>query len=117
MSSCDGRWLGCTNLTNRQSSPSGSLDLVIEDRDCGATSSVARKVYLTVKNESPAFWDDPILLVDKYDGLNFEWRSEKEIVVHYWDARIHKFKNHWIIFNNGKVTHEVELVLLKSKKN
>lgn len=105
--------MGCVDSVERNVSPLGNLELVIKKRDCGATTSEVRKIYVVEKDQKLSFFDRPLLLVERFQDLQIVWNNENNISVNYSKAKIHEFKNFWRIFRNGNIIYEVELVLNK----
>lgn len=66
-----------------------------------------------MKNEQPLFWSQPVLLMDKFDDLEFVWKSGNEITVSYSKAKIHEFRNYWYMREDDKISQEIELILVK----
>ena len=113
LASCSGEWAGCQNLSERKASPSGDLEMIIESRDCGATTSNVKKVYIVKKNQEPSFSNSSVLSVDKFEDLNIAWGSDEKITISYSKANIHEFKNHWLNLEDGNILQDVELTLVK----
>ena len=114
MASCSGEWAGCVNSQERQASPSGDLELLIKSKDCGATTSKVKKIYIVKKDKEVSFWSSPVLFAEKFENLSIVWEHEDKVTITYSRAVIREFQNNWYILENGNITHEVELILIKN---
>lgn len=113
LSSCSGEWAGCKNSSEKKVSPSGNLELVIKSKDCGATTSEVKMVYIVKKNQELSFLTSALLSVDKFENLDIVWSSEDQITISYTKANIHEFKNQWLSIEDGNIAYNVELIIVK----
>ncbi|MDD5491995.1 MAG: hypothetical protein PHV60_04870 [bacterium] len=78
----------------RTSSPDGRVEVVMIERNCGATTGYSYRIYIVPKRgDTKGF--SPIFEADRLDGENLQWVSPKLLEIRYKKARIFAFKNYW----------------------
>jgi hypothetical protein len=98
---------------SRLKSPDQKVEAVVQERDCGATTSAVSKVFIVKTGDE--IEKDPVFEADKIDGLEIKWKESKQLRVEYLNARIFNYKNFWL---SKKVdNYEYEVSVLEKSKN
>ena len=105
----------CQELEHKIPSPNGKYEIVVKVSDCGAITSTTMSVYIIKKGSNVSYFDEQMLLADRYGDLELEWDGNDGIKVIYDKARIHKFSNNWMSLQNGAVEDEINLELVKKQ--
>ena len=88
--------LFCENhVASRQANESNTVEIVVIERNCGATTSIAHSVGIVPAGTAPD--DDSIVfLADKVNNLRVRWTADASVLISYDEAQIHHFKNFWL---------------------
>lgn len=112
---------GCDRITGCQQrevlrikSPDQRVEAIVIERDCGATTSASKSVFLAPTGMKPSS-DSPIFFADKIDGLDIQWQAPKVLVVEYTQARIHSFTSFWAVRELDNFEYEVRIVEREKK--
>ena len=112
---------GCDRLTGcqqqevlRVKSPDQQVEAIVVERDCGATTSASKSIFLAPTGMEPNS-DSPVFFADKIDGLDVQWQGSKVLAVEYTQARIHSFTNFWAVRELDNFEYEVKIVEREKK--
>jgi len=104
---------GCSNIeTQRIPSPNSLVDLVINESDCGATTSKGVKIHIVDPKAVPRWYNDEIFFAESVDGLEVRWLNNESLQILYSDANIYNFRNRWIK-KRGSGFQEINILLNK----
>ncbi|KPA19168.1 hypothetical protein MHK_000613 [Candidatus Magnetomorum sp. HK-1] len=78
----------------RQTSPDNLVDVIVINRNCGATTSISNSVYIVPKGELTDKYR-PVFVADHVVNLKVKWLKSKFLVISYAEARIFEFTNFW----------------------
>jgi hypothetical protein len=78
----------------RKNSPDKVVDLVVVEKDCGATTAVSTLVFIVPAGKSTDEFN-PIFKADHVDGLNVSWGAPNKMDIAYKRARIFSYTNFW----------------------
>ena len=106
---------GCDDCADaevsRTTSPDGRVDAVLAERNCGAASSFAYRVFLAPRGQKIA--NNPLFVADHVSNLNIRWENPHQLVITYSQANIHGFVNYWSMpegtGNDPYAFHEVRI--------
>lgn len=85
----------CTDSeVDRIRSPDGKVDVIIVNRNCGATTKDVYRVSLAQAGEIPDK-NSSIFLADNVEDLHIAWLAPKKLVISYKAARIFNYINFW----------------------
>ena len=106
---------GCDDCADtevsRTTSPDGRVDAVMAERNCGAASSFAYRVFLAPRGQK--ITGEPLFVADHVSNLNIRWENPHQLVITYSQANIHGFVNYWSISegtgNDPYAFHEVRI--------
>ena len=101
----------CSSISSRFISPDDNYEIVINEKDCGATTSRTVSVYVVEKGRKVGYFDNIILLANKYEALKIKWKNNREIEIIFNKARIYEFRN-WRILKKGKNYHDISINLI-----
>ena len=126
---------GCINFAGscssqevkRIPSPSSSLDAIITEGGCGATTSVITRIYIvpagtTFDDKTEAFSDSRELLragAHSLDDFTFSWEGGESFSIGYHPMRIYAFTNFGQVLrpDGSRTEFEVRLTSLEKRKN
>ncbi len=92
----------------RKTSQDNTVDVVILTKDCGATTSVNKSVYIVPKGELVKDIA-PIFLADHVSNLEAKWMKPKFLIITYNKARIFEFTNFWSSKKVNNFLYEVTI--------
>lgn len=78
----------------RIKSPDNKVEVVLVQRDCGATTSKSFNVFVVGTGKKTQA-DDLVFKADHIEGLSLLWREPKFLEIKYKQARIFQFMNFW----------------------
>ncbi len=108
ISSCD-RLSGCReDITEKLVSPDTKVTVFQIERNCGATTSVLKSVYLAPSNNLDS--KQIIFSADRVDRLQVSWLENRKLEIKYVDARISDFQNFWISRELDNFSYEVRII-------
>lgn len=91
---------------------SGRVVAVVSGRDCGATSSGVYEIYLLPRDDEKIRDEYLILRADRVVGLNFQWKSERNLLISYDKARIFHYQNFWQSRYLDEFRYQIDISLL-----
>lgn len=107
--------LGCNppeeREIQRQVSPDKLVDVVLVERLTDATVATPTVLFLVASGKE---WkgEPPILLGDKFEGLQVIWKRPRFLEVHYRKGRIFSFASFWNSRDVQNFKYDVELRLV-----
>lgn len=104
----------CRETIERKTSIDNGLEIYTKTKDCGATTSFASEFSIVNKGQDLSYFNEPFLVVEKYENLSVRWIDKKKVLVEYDKARIKKFTNEWYQIENGNIQNDVEIILKRN---
>lgn len=98
---------------NRIQSPSKIVDAVVVEKDCGATTSLAKYLSIVPSGKSSPS-SGPVAILDRNDDLSVRWIDTACLLVTYNAARIHDFSNHAYVRTENNLLEFGVLLVAKS---
>ena len=105
LTSCGGGMEAVNTLISRQPIPGTALDVVIFDRDAGATTGFSKQISIIVHGQELLNDGGNVFICDKVDKVAIDVSDRKLVIRHSKSARI--FKN-IRTFNGVEVTYIIE---------
>ena len=78
----------------RITSLDSNVDAIIVDKNCGATTSILREIYIVPKGDSVNN-QKPIFRAEKANYLKIEWVGHKQLEISYKKARVLETNHIW----------------------
>ena len=92
----------------RDANPDKIVDVVISQKDCGATTSISSLIFIVPRGASVENYT-PILTADHVKGLQVEWIEQKQLMIRYSKARIFNFTNFWHSKNVDNFKYQIAI--------
>jgi len=99
----------CTQVEKyRLPSEDGIVDVVVSERDCGATTSKSKFIFIVPKGNSVND-ETPVFIADNVKKLEVNWGEPKELFISYDHARIFNFTNFWHSKSVDNFNYEIRI--------